>query len=83
MVTLPNLDAALTSTVAATDGKTTDTLTDVAIGDVLLCGGQSNMGFGMCGATVIATGPHPQTPTASAHAICASPAVMPCCADLL
>ena len=62
MVTLPNMDAALTSTVTATDGKTTDTLTDVAIGDVLLCGGQSNMGFGMCGTTVIATGPHPQTP---------------------
>ena len=39
MVSLPNMAAALTSTVTATDGKTTDTLTDVAIGDVLLCGG--------------------------------------------
>jgi hypothetical protein len=40
MVTLPNLDVALTTTVAATDGKTTQTLTDVAIGDVILCGGR-------------------------------------------
>ena len=39
MVSLPNMEAALTSTVTATDGKATDTLTDVAIGDVLLCGG--------------------------------------------
>ncbi len=39
IVSLPNMAAALTSTVAATDGNTTDTLTDVAIGDVLLCGG--------------------------------------------
>jgi len=114
MVTLPNLDVALTTTVAATDGKTTQTLTDVAIGDVILCGGrhspvvphpptpapsptvlqtvpvralqyghradpaivaphcetgQSNMGFGMCGATVIASGPHPQTPTEALAAL--------------
>ena len=32
------------------DGSTTAVVTDVAFGDVLLCGGQSNMGFGMCGA---------------------------------
>lgn len=43
MVTLPAMEAALTSTVTATDGKTTDRLLDVAVGDVLLCGGQSNM----------------------------------------
>eukprot|EP00041_Stephanoeca_diplocostata_P014092 m.253041 g.253041 ORF g.253041 m.253041 type:complete len:265 (-) comp19575_c0_seq5:104-898(-) len=28
----------------------TATMSNIAIGDVLLCGGQSNMGFGMCGA---------------------------------
>ena len=42
-VSLPNVDVAMTSTVTASDGKTTDTLTDVAWGEVLLCGGQSNM----------------------------------------
>ena len=68
-VSLPNVDVAATSTVTATDGKTTDTLTDVAWGEVLLCGGQSNMGFGMCGATVIASGPHPQTPVQALAAL--------------
>ena len=63
------MDVAATSTVTATDGKTTDTLTDVAWGEVLLCGGQSNMGFGMCGATVIASGPHPQTPVQALAAL--------------
>jgi sialate O-acetylesterase len=38
--------------LTATDASgATATLKDVAFGDVILCGGQSNMGFGMCGAT--------------------------------
>jgi hypothetical protein len=68
-VSLPAVAAAQTSTVTIPDGQTTDTLSDVAWGDVLLCGGQSNMGFGMCGATVIASGPHPQTPTQALAAL--------------
>lgn len=43
VVTLPLVAAANSSTVSATDGAHTDTLHDVAWGDVLLCGGQSNM----------------------------------------
>eukprot|EP00036_Acanthoecidae_sp_10tr_P013724 CAMPEP_0206288726 /NCGR_PEP_ID=MMETSP0106_2-20121207/1760_1 /ASSEMBLY_ACC=CAM_ASM_000206 /TAXON_ID=81532 /ORGANISM="Acanthoeca-like sp., Strain 10tr" /LENGTH=598 /DNA_ID=CAMNT_0053719279 /DNA_START=1 /DNA_END=1797 /DNA_ORIENTATION=+ len=50
-VVLSGLVAAQTATVTATDAAGHKaSLTDVAIGDVLLCGGQSNMGFGMCGA---------------------------------
>eukprot|EP01051_Picozoa_sp_SAG22_P009109 SAG22_NODE_736_length_7533_cov_9.168281_1_plen_398_part_00 len=74
IVSLPLLAAAESATVTVTDGVTTETLTDVAIGDVLLCGGQSNMGFGMCGATVIPSGPHPQTP---AEAMAALPTANP------
>ena len=40
IATLPNIKAAHSSTVTATDGKVTDTLNDVAWGDVLLCGGK-------------------------------------------
>ena len=70
MVTVAaGVDATMNSTVTATDGVAVDSLADVAWGDVLLCGGQSNMGFGMCGATVIATGPHPQTPTEAMAAL--------------
>lgn len=76
VVSLPSVAAAASSTVVATDGASTDTLTDVAWGDVLLCGGQSNMGFGMCGATVIGTGREhpPQTP---AQALAALPTTNP------
>ena len=44
--TLTPVAAAASTTVTATDGAATATLRDVAFGDVLLCGGQSNMGFG-------------------------------------
>ena len=37
-----NVSATLTATLTATDGASTATLKDVAFGDVLLCGGQSN-----------------------------------------
>ena len=50
LVTLPMLLATQSISVQATDGHTTTTLHDVAIGELLLCGGQSNMGYGMCGA---------------------------------
>ena len=43
-VTLPLLVAANSSSVHATDGHTTAMLSDVAIGELLLCGGQSNLG---------------------------------------
>lgn len=49
-VVLPSVAAMASTNVTATDGDTSVTLSDVAFGDVLLCGGQSNMGFGMCGA---------------------------------
>ena len=39
IATLPEIDAAHTSTVTATDGINIDILNDVAWGDVLLCGG--------------------------------------------
>eukprot|EP00039_Didymoeca_costata_P031065 m.32950 g.32950 ORF g.32950 m.32950 type:complete len:465 (+) comp8471_c0_seq1:55-1449(+) len=44
--------ASTSGTITITDEKTKDheMLANVAVGDVLLCGGQSNMGFGMCGA---------------------------------
>ena len=48
--TLPPVAAMESTNVSVSDGKTSATLRDVAIGDLLLCGGQSNMGFGMCGA---------------------------------
>ena len=41
------LQPAASARLEATDGITTLSLTSVAIGNVLLCGGQSNMGFGM------------------------------------
>jgi hypothetical protein len=44
------LPAAASATIRASDGHTEAALTNVAVGDVLLCGGQSNMGYGMCGA---------------------------------
>jgi len=47
---LPAVAASGSTTVTATDGHGTATLAGVAFGDVLLCGGQSNMGYGMCGA---------------------------------
>jgi hypothetical protein len=43
--------AARSAILEASDGVQTATLNDIAVGDVVLCGGQSNMGFGMCGAT--------------------------------
>ena len=47
---MPALAAAPSATVAASLAAGDPiSLSDVAIGDVLLCGGQSNMGFGMCG----------------------------------
>lgn len=36
--------------LTVSDGKNNATISKVAVGDLLLCGGQSNMGFGMCGA---------------------------------
>eukprot|EP00035_Acanthoeca_spectabilis_P030576 m.9951 g.9951 ORF g.9951 m.9951 type:complete len:466 (+) comp4252_c0_seq1:51-1448(+) len=38
------------ATLTASDGTSSASLTDVALGDVLICGGQSNMGFGLNGA---------------------------------
>jgi hypothetical protein len=49
-VTLPSTAATASTTLTASDGTSNVTLRDVAFGDVILCGGQSNMGFGMCGA---------------------------------
>ena len=49
-VTLPTLVETNSTSLHAADGHTTAVLTDVAIGELLLCGGQSNMGYGMCGA---------------------------------
>ena len=67
---LPGVPAKPTTQVMAMDSDgNTAYLESVAWGDVLLCGGQSNMGFGMCGATVIATGPSPQTPTQALAAL--------------
>jgi sialate O-acetylesterase len=40
--------ASPSTTVQVSSAGKTATLNDVAWGDVLLCGGQSNMGFGMC-----------------------------------
>ena len=48
--TLPTLQATENASAQATDGHSTVTLHDLAIGELLLCGGQSNMGYGMCGA---------------------------------
>lgn len=48
LVTLPPLAAARSVVIEASDGKSQARLASVAVGDVLLCGGQSNMGFGMC-----------------------------------
>ena len=57
VVTAP---ATASATVTATDAGSggTISLQNVAFGDVILCGGQSNMGFGMCGASK----PNAQTP---------------------
>jgi sialate O-acetylesterase len=50
IATMPTLAAVASATLEATaPGSASATLHDVAVGDVLLCGGQSNMGFGMCG----------------------------------
>lgn len=54
-VSLPKLDAtkgdqSTMVQLTASDGATHATISKVAVGDVLLCGGQSNMGFTMCGA---------------------------------
>jgi len=59
--------AALGTPVAASSGTVLSasadghgagaSIADVSWGDVLLCGGQSNMGFGMCGATSAAMSP--------------------------
>ena len=51
--TLPDTPATLSTTLsvrASGSSSAATSLRDVAFGDVLLCGGQSNMGFGMCGA---------------------------------
>lgn len=50
VASLDAISARSTATLTASDGKDTLSIEDVAVGDVLLCGGQSNMGFGMCGA---------------------------------
>jgi sialate O-acetylesterase len=71
--TTVNVPATATSTLTATDGTSSIKLNDVAFGDVILCGGQSNMGFGMCGTTVI-SGPGKQTPT---EALAALPTAKP------
>ena len=42
--------ATRSAVLKATDGRTTASIDELAFGDVILCGGQSNMGFGMCGA---------------------------------
>jgi sialate O-acetylesterase len=47
--TLLNIPATMSTTLAVNDGTSSTKLTDVAFGDVIVCGGQSNMGFGMCG----------------------------------
>ena len=47
--TLPRVGAMDSTSLSASDGTSTTTLQDVAFGDVVLCGGQSNMGLGMCG----------------------------------
>lgn len=75
-VSMPAVGAQNATTVTATDGKATETLVDVAWGEVLLCGGQSNMGFGMCGATVIPSGPHPQTPMEAMAALPTGPSAI-------
>jgi len=49
-LSLPAVAASWSVTVAAADDVSKVELHDVAFGDVLLCGGQSNMGYGMCGA---------------------------------
>lgn len=49
LVVLPPVSATESTTLTATNGASTAVVHDVAFGDVLLCGGQSNMGFGMCG----------------------------------
>ena len=43
IVEMPLLTAAASTMVRASDGHTDAALTNVAVGDVLLCGGQSNM----------------------------------------
>jgi sialate O-acetylesterase len=47
-VSLPAIPEALSSVLTVTCGSSTATLNDVAVGELLLCGGQSNMGFAMC-----------------------------------
>ena len=48
--TLPPVGAMESTSLSVSDGTSSATLRDVAFGDLILCGGQSNMGFGMCGA---------------------------------
>ena len=50
LCTLPTLPAMAATALRASDGAASAALADVAVGEVLLCGGQSNMGYGMCGA---------------------------------
>ena len=50
IVKLPSLSPTRSAVLRATDGTAVAAIEDVAVGDVLLCGGQSNMGFGMCAA---------------------------------
>ena len=47
-VSLPGVPEALSSALSVTSGSSTTTLKDIAVGELLLCGGQSNMGFAMC-----------------------------------
>lgn len=49
-VTLPAAHEAIETVIltAAEAGGASVSLSDVALGELLLCGGQSNMGFGMC-----------------------------------
>jgi len=53
-VSLPDLkatkgDYSTSVRITVSNGEKSASISDVAVGDVLLCGGQSNMGFGMCG----------------------------------
>eukprot|EP01050_Picozoa_sp_SAG11_P016702 SAG11_NODE_2312_length_3537_cov_11.743455_2_plen_447_part_00 len=47
-VEMPRIGAAASASLSVTDGTDTAQLSDVAVGDIMLCSGQSNMGLGMC-----------------------------------